>query len=472
MVRKFEVAKFANFVGTGPSANDTMDPAQLRDRQHTLGTSSRLNSLLNRGASFQGKEHQRAPTPPPGAPGGARGQPAVDEKALRTAKLAQTLPKATGRFALARHLNGSGRPSSAAVRRRVGGNPAPRVTKKDPYELRGVAFESSATRFRRSIFPAHDMTQLQGLEWSNNTHLEPGIYEPDITHAENGPSYHMVVAAAQSAREYSIMRKSNVPRLIMDKVLLAGATTEDVGPGKYNPKSTVAEPVKSSVPIMRSVVPRMVREKVPAGDANCTLPNYEHSWDADVWVSHAQGKQAGAVVPDASRLEDASNVVQMRGDQLRALGVKREEDTAGPGERGWGVPERNIPNLNICVKPMSDVTPDHKYDINDPFGQWTMSQEMTKSPREYRASFKSKDPRFMQPIERTEAYTAREGREVSATTYGSSWYQIPHVRRGVQAPFLGPRGTGGSELMAIRHAARGVSLTQETLPHYDYQECV
>lgn len=41
-------------------------------------------------------------------------------------------------------------------------------------------------------------------------------------------------------------------------------------------------------------------------------------------------------------------------------------------------------NLNIGVKPMSDVTPDHKYDINDPFGEWTMSQELAKSPREYR----------------------------------------------------------------------------------------
>lgn len=63
----------------------------------------------------------------------------------------------------------------------------------------------------------------------------------------------------------------------------------------------------------------------------------------------------------------------------------------------------------------------------------------------------------MQPIERTAAVTERMGREVSATTYGSSWYKIPHVARDVQAPFLGPRGTGGSELLKIRHAARGVS---------------
>ena len=35
---------------------------------------------------------------------------------------------------------------------------------------------------------------------------------------------------------------------------------------------------------------------------------------------------------------------------------------------------------------MSDVTPDHKYDINNPFGEWTMSQELIKSPREYRCA--------------------------------------------------------------------------------------
>ena len=122
------------------------------------------------------------------------------------------------------------------------------------------------------------------------------------------------------------------------------------------------------------------------------------------------------MVPDSSRLEDPELIVLDRGEE------------AGPGERGWGVPERNIPvrcarsfrdhawlsgsvsiclsrsvcvslsvwsadricfdlhsqNLNIGVKPMSDVTPDHKYDINDPFGEWTMSQELAKSPREYR----------------------------------------------------------------------------------------
>ena len=103
------------------------------------------------------------------------------------------------------------------------------------------------------------MTQLQSQEWANNTHLEPGIFEPEINNAENGPRYHMVVAAERSAREYKVMRKSNVPRLILDKVLKAGETSEDVGPGKYNPKSTVPEPVKSTVSSMRSVVPRMVR---------------------------------------------------------------------------------------------------------------------------------------------------------------------------------------------------------------------
>ena len=35
---------------------------------------------------------------------------------------------------------------------------------------------------------------------------------------------------------------------------------------------------------------------------------------------------------------------------------------------------------------MSDVTPGHKYDINDPFGEWAMSQEQIKSPRDYRCA--------------------------------------------------------------------------------------
>jgi hypothetical protein len=259
MVRKIEIPKFANFVGTGPSAHETLNADQLRGRSAAELASARLNGLLKGGASFESEGKPHVPVPPPGSPGARHGKSDQEERKLRTAKLAETLPKATGRFALARHLNGSGRPSSAAVRRRVGGNPPPRVTKKDPNEIRGVAFESSATRFRRSIFPEHDMTQLQSQEWANNTHLEPGIFEPEINNAENGPRYHMVVAAERSAREYKVMRKSNVPRLILDKVLKAGETSEDVGPGKYNPKSTVPEPVKSTVSSMRSVVPRMVR---------------------------------------------------------------------------------------------------------------------------------------------------------------------------------------------------------------------
>jgi hypothetical protein len=35
-------------------------------------------------------------------------------------------------------------------------------------------------------------------------------------------------------------------------------------------------------------------------------------------------------------------------------------------------------------------------------------------------------------------------------------YRIPHVARDVQAPFLGPRGTGGSELLKLRADAREV----------------
>lgn len=322
MVRKIEVPHFANFVGSGPSAQQTLNAEQLLNRSAAELASSRLNGLLKSGASFEVEGREHKPVPPPGSAGGSHGRPDLEERKLKTAQLAEALPKGTGRFALARHLNGSGRPSSAAVRRRVAGNPPPRVTKKDPYEVRGVGFESSATRFRRSIFPEHDLTQLQSQEWANNTHLEPGIFEPDIKNAENGPRYHMVVAAERSAREYRIM-SSKAPRLILDKVLKAGETSEDVGPGKYNPKSTVPEPVKSSVSSMRSVVPRMVRlamrvttvrtrttllthlllppifiqvkQYEPAGDANMELPNYEHSWDAEDWVSHSRGKQTGTV---------------------------------------------------------------------------------------------------------------------------------------------------------------------------------
>lgn len=206
-------------------------------------------------ANFVGTE----PTPPPrsSSPKTPRQQD-LEERRERTARLAATFPKATGRFALARHLNGSTRPSSAAMRRRVGGNPPPRVTKKDPHELKGVGFESSATRFRRSIFPEHDQTHLQCVEWANNTNLEPGVYEPDIKHAENGPRYHMAVAAQLSARDYKIF-SSKAPRLILDEVLKANGTSEDIGPGKYNPKPAVKEPAQSTAPSMRSVVPRMVR---------------------------------------------------------------------------------------------------------------------------------------------------------------------------------------------------------------------
>ena len=62
----------------------------------------------------------------------------------------------------------------------------------------------------------------------------------------------------------------------------------------------------------------------------------------------------------------------------------------------------------------------------------------------------------MQPIERTAAVIERHGRELAPVTYGSAWYKIPHVARDVQAPFLGPRGTGGSELLKLREEARGV----------------
>lgn len=206
-------------------------------------------------ANFVGTD----PTPtPPSSPPRTRGQRDLEERRQRTARVAATLPKATGRFTLARQLNGSTRPSSAAVRRRVGGDPPARVTKKDPHELKGVGFESSATRFRRSIFPEHDQTHLGAVEWANNTNLEQGVYEPDIKHAENGPRFHMAVAAELSARDYKIFN-SKAPRLILDDVLKANGTSEDLGPGKYNPKPAVQEPIQSTAPSMRSVVPRMVR---------------------------------------------------------------------------------------------------------------------------------------------------------------------------------------------------------------------
>ena len=48
------------------------------------------------------------------------------------------------------------------------------------------------------------------------------------------------------------------------------------------------------------------------------------------------------------------------------------------------------------------------------------------------AVFKSKEPRFMQPIERNAAVIEKEGRELAPCTYGSSWYDttqahLPHM---------------------------------------------
>jgi len=186
-------------------------------------------------------------------------------------------------------------------------------------------------------------------------------------------------------------------------------------------------------------------EYPPSGDANLTLPNYTHEWDEAEWHSHSNGKQTGTVVNSSPRLEDPSYVVEALGHE------------AMPGERGWGVPERNIVGVNVGIHPMSDETPNHVYDPNDPFGKWSLSEELVTSPREYRAAFKSKEPRFMQPIERTAAgeldeakRIEREGREVSAVTYGSAWYKIPHVAKEIPAPYLGPRGTGGSALLAMK----------------------
>ena len=40
------------------------------------------------------------------------------------------------------------------------------------------------------------------------------------------------------------------------------------------------------------------------------------------------------------------------------------------------------------------------------------------------AVFKSQEPRFMQPIERTAAVIEKEGRELAPCTYGSSWCDV------------------------------------------------
>lgn len=51
------------------------------------------------------------------------------------------------------------------------------------------------------------------------------------------------------------------------------------------------------------------------------------------------------MIPDSARLEDPELVVASRGQ------------IAGPGERGWGVPERNIPvRFALCVTTLLNLT--------------------------------------------------------------------------------------------------------------------
>ena len=54
-----------------------------------------------------------------------------------------------------------------------------------------------------------------------------------------------------------------------------------------------------------------VKQYEPAGDANMTLPNYEHSWDTEDWVSHTRGKQTGTVrrlIATTSSIHTSSNL--------------------------------------------------------------------------------------------------------------------------------------------------------------------
>ena len=122
------------------------------------------------------------------------------------------------------------------------------------------------------------------------------------------------------------------------------------------------------------------------------------------------------------------------------------------------MPERNIPGVNMGVHPMADVTPNHIYDANDPFGQWTMVKVASRSPHNFHNVFESKVPRFAEPQDRTPRIAARDaagagrGRELSSTTYGSAWYKMVGPEE-PPTPYLGPAATGGSQLLAVRREA-------------------
>ena len=81
------------------------------------------------------------------------------------------------------------------------------------------------------------------------------------------------------------------------------------------------------------------RAKIPeaAGGANLELNNFDFGWDRKQWADGY--RKLGAHVPKAARLDEAAAAVAARGA------------AAGPGERGWGVPERNIPNLTVGARP-------------------------------------------------------------------------------------------------------------------------
>eukprot|EP01047_Picozoa_sp_COSAG01_P071229 COSAG01_NODE_11001_length_2030_cov_1.310202_1_plen_431_part_10 len=357
-------------------------------------------------------------------------------------KVAAGLPPGSGRFCLAREVTRAGRPCSAEVRRRMMGSGPDRVAKAQSFETGGIGFFSGSKRFRRSVFPELDGTDLHFASWATNTHLEPGISEPDVRRFEEGPLNQMHVAAERSARSYTSIRRSNVPRLILDKILQACETEPHVGPGTYHPRPGAFPRVRVAphrqLSSLKSAVPRMGRSPQPPGDGTARLNNYEHTWDRKEWLR----TNAGSLVLQAERLADAQEVVRTCGQIPQ------------PGERGWGVPERNIPGVTVGVYPMSDETPNHIYDHNDPFGQWTLVEQSASSIRQYASAFKSKAPRFMESLDRTPRTDSDGGREVSAVTYGSSWY-ASIAGEHTPSPHLGPAATGGSQLLALRREAQG-----------------
>lgn len=102
----------------------------------------------------------------------------------RAKEMVGTMPHGSGRFSATQANTRKGRPCSAEIRKRTGQtyDIKPRVERLEAFEKGGVAFYSGIKRFRRSIFPEYDQTNLGCANWAHNTHLEDGINEPDTRH--------------------------------------------------------------------------------------------------------------------------------------------------------------------------------------------------------------------------------------------------------------------------------------------------